>query len=102
MAEQFARVEGYVERETKSGRLRSRVIHIETPLVVLDPDGEKQFVWAGSQLLVVDRVEGENAFVELVLDLVEQIMHYHWCNCHAGAVTHTPLDLRSPKAGGRE
>jgi hypothetical protein len=93
---------GYVEWETVTGDLRTRMVRLDEPIKFQDADGERLEVADGSLLLVVDRVDLELALVEELVDLADLGMHARWSRNHGGEETRTPFDLRAPAFGGRE
>jgi len=102
MQTDIAKVTGYIERETITGKLRTRLVHLDYPLEITDGDGLTHFIWAGCTVLVVDRIDTELALVEQLVDLAELSLHFRWSRNHHGQETRTPLDLRTPQNGGRE
>jgi|SRR5689334_6932059 len=93
---------GFLERETITATLRTRVFHLDEPMVVIDGEGEKHRICSGATLLVVDRVDPEQPVAEQYLDATESLLHYLWRPGHAYPETRTPFDIRTAEAGGRE
>ena len=93
---------GYVERETRTYNLRTRLVVLDETAICTDGEGVVHKINAGSRLLVVDHMGVEQPLVEQLLDLVELDFHSAYGAHYPHEETRTPLDLRTPEHGGRQ
>lgn len=95
------KAQGFVVTETITGELRTRLVHLDEDLDLVDGDGDIHPIPCGAKLLVVEIPYTDDATGQKLLDTAERYFHGLWGHRPHNERTSTAFDIRTAKGGGR-